>query len=257
MSKNKHGLDQFYTKPDVVQKCLQTLNLDTYEIIVEPSAGEGVFLNFAEHQNKIGYDIEPKSENIEKCDFLSKDLNFLKNHKVLFFGNPPFGRNSSLALKFIKKSSEFAHTIAFILPKGFKKRSMIDKIPLDFKIVKIMDLEHDNFTYNGNDYNVPCIWMVLEKTDKKRAKEEKLKPSKFQFVTKDSANLAIRRVGVNAGNAFLNTNVSVQSHYFISCENPFLLSTRLTKDLFSHNDTTGPRSISKNELICVIDSLSY
>ena len=126
--KNKYGLDQFYTKPKVVKKCLETLDLQKYDVIVEPSAGEGSFFNIAQHNNKIGYDLEPKSDKIERCDFLIKNLNFLNGKKVLFFGNPPFGRNSSLALKFIKKCCEYGDTVAFILPKGFVVKHKLVKL---------------------------------------------------------------------------------------------------------------------------------
>ena len=68
--KNKYGLDQFYTKPNVARKCLDTLKLQEYDTIIEPSAGEGVFFHIAEHENKIGYDLEPKSDDIKKCYFL-------------------------------------------------------------------------------------------------------------------------------------------------------------------------------------------
>ena len=61
LKKSKYGLDQFYTKPNIARKCLDTLNLQEYDTIIEPSAGEGVFFHMAEHENKIGYDLEPKS----------------------------------------------------------------------------------------------------------------------------------------------------------------------------------------------------
>jgi len=249
---SKYGLDQFYTKKDVVIKCLGYLNLDEFDTIIEPSAGDGAFLNEIIHKNKIGYDIEPKSDIILKQDYLTLNVENFVNKKTLVVGNPPFGRNSKMALAFIKKSI-FADTIAFILPKGFKKRSMIDKIPLNYEILIIEDLDNDNFIFEGSDYFVPCVWMVMKKTDKLRDKEKKIKPKKFTFVDKIHANLAIRRVGVNAGKPFLDVNVSEQSHYFIHVENPDELFKKINKDLFSHNDTTGPRSISKNELINILD----
>jgi len=255
MPKSKYGLDQFYTKPGVVEKCLETLNLDEYDIIIEPSAGEGVFYHMANHNNKYGYDLEPKSNDIEKCDFLTKDLSFTQNKKTLFFGNPPFGRCSSLALRFIKKCCEYADTVAFILPKGFKKRSMIDKIPLNFEVLVIKDLDDDLFTFEGNDYMVPCVWVVLKKTDTLREKELKLKPSKFTFTTKENSNLAIRRVGVNAGNVFTDVNVSEQSHYFLKVDNPITARELISEIRFSSGDTTGPRSIPKNELIIKLDEV--
>jgi hypothetical protein len=255
MQKSKYGLDQFYTKINVAKKCLLTLNLNEFDIIIEPSAGEGAFFNIAQHNNKFGYDLEPKTNGIEKCDFLIKDLSFLTNKKVLFFGNPPFGRNSSLALKFIKKCCEFGDTVAFILPKGFKKRSMIDKIPLNFEILIIDDLENDLFEFEGNDYMVPCVWVVLKKSDNIREKEKKLKPSKFNFTDKEHANLAIRRVGVNAGKVFTDVNVSTQSHYFLSVKDPNRAKELISKIQFSSGDTTGPRSLPKSEIIVNLDKI--
>lgn len=253
--KNKYGLDQFYTKPLIAEKCLETLNLTDYDIIIEPSAGEGVFFHMAEHENKFGYDLDPKSNDIEKVNFLEKDLNSLKGKKVLFFGNPPFGRNSSLALKFIRKCCEYGDTVAFILPKGFKKRSMIDKIPLNFEIIMIKDLEDELFTFEGKDFMVPCVWMVIKKSDVIREKEDKLKPTKFSFTNKSDANLAIRRVGVNAGHVFKDVDVSESSHYFLRVENPSHAHELISQLTFSTGDTTGPRSIPKNELIIKIDNV--
>jgi hypothetical protein len=47
---SKYGLDQFYTKKNVVIKCLGYLNLDEFDTIIEPSAGDGAFLNEIIHK---------------------------------------------------------------------------------------------------------------------------------------------------------------------------------------------------------------
>lgn len=253
MSKSKYGLDQFYTKKQIVENCIRDINFDEYDLVIEPSAGDGSFYNLIKHKNKIGYDLDPKTDNIIKCDFLTLNFTDLENKNVLVVGNPPFGRNSSLALQFIKKVSFFAKTIAFILPKGFKKRSTIDKIPLNYEIKKMVDIDKNSFTYNGKDYDVPCVWVILERSETNRTKEIKLKPTKFTFTKKENSNIAIRRVGVNAGKVFLNTDVSEQSHYFLNFENPEFVFEKIKNLKFSDNDTTGPRSIPKNELILKIE----
>lgn len=255
MSKSKYGLDQFYTKPEIARKCLQSLVLSQYDLIVEPSAGSGVFFDLAQHPNKLAFDIDPKSQNIQQCDFLTKDLSFLENKKVLFFGNPPFGRNSSLALKFIKKCCCYADTVAFILPKGFKKRSMIDKIPLNFQVQIMEDLEENLFTFEGKDFMVPCVWVVLKKSSELREKETKLTATKFTFTNKENANLAIRRVGINAGSVFTDTDVSLTSHYFLQVDDPERAKELISNITFSSDDTTGPRSIPKNELIIKLEEV--
>jgi hypothetical protein len=52
------------------------------------------------------------------------------NIKIIIhiIGNPPFGRQSSTAIKFIKKSCLFCNSLSFILPKSFKKDSLKNKV---------------------------------------------------------------------------------------------------------------------------------
>ena len=171
--------------------------------MVEPSAGMGAFYNLIDHPNKIGIDIEPKCSGVIKQDFLQWDDDvvnpFGPQPKVLTIGNPPFGRQGSLAMKFIKHASIFSTTIAFILPRGFKKRSVYDRVPLNFWKVNEINIPRDSFTFNREPFDVPCVWLEYEKKNKLRIKEKKLTPTTFEFATQENANISIRRVGVNAG----------------------------------------------------------
>ena len=66
--------------------------------------------------------MEPENSEIMKQDYLNFDYNTMikkKFNKIHVIGNPPFGRQSSLAIKFIKKSLEYCDSISFILPKSF------------------------------------------------------------------------------------------------------------------------------------------
>ena len=93
----------------------------------------------------------------------------------------------------------------------------------------------------------------MEKKDVLRVKPEKLEPINFIFVNKsESHNISFRRVGVYAGNIDTNTDdKSVQSHYFIK------FTIKISKDIlnqlinikFDTDNTVGPKSISKQELI--------
>ena len=66
--------------------------------------------------------MEPENDEIIKQDYLEFDFNLQNSYKrIHIVGNPPFGRQSSLAIKFIKKSCEYCDSISFILPKSFKK----------------------------------------------------------------------------------------------------------------------------------------
>ena len=257
--KKDYGLDQFYTNLDVAKKCIDSIDISKYDRIFEPSAGNGSFLNQITHPHKRGIDIEPRADNIEKLDFL-KYTHYvqagLRNPplKLLTIGNPPFGRQGSLAMKFIKHASSFSDTIAFILPRGFKKRSVYDRVPLNFWNVNEFDIPENSFTYNGKPFDVPCVWIQYDKRDELRTKEKKLIPTTFEFTTQENANVSIRRVGVNAGRTFSHTDVSTPSHYFIKVDSVDEFVNKVNKIKFSDGDTTGPRSISKNELISRIEN---
>ena len=264
--KKDYGLDQFYTNSDIAQKCIDTIDLSEYDLVIEPSAGSGAFYNLIDHPNKIGVDIEPKCSGVIKQDFLQWDLNEFPLPKVLTIGNPPFGRQGSLAMKFIKHASIFSTTIAFILPRGFKKRSVYDRVPLNFWKVNEIGIPENSFIYNGEPFDVPCVWMEYEKKNKLRTKEKKLTPKTFRFTTQEDANVSIRRVGVNAGKTSPYTGpdtysendtsytVSKASHYFIKVDNVDEFVNKVNQIKFSDGDTTGPRSIPTNELITKIDN---
>jgi hypothetical protein len=259
---SKYGLDKFYTKPEIVGLCLDTIDCGLYDYIIEPSVGSGAFFNKINHSNKIGIDLKPELTHISSTDiiithdFLTWELNkFPYPKNILIIGNPPFGRNGSLALKFIKKACQLGADIAFILPRGYKKQSVYDKIPLNYEKTFEIDLPYNSFYYNDVDYDVPCVWQIYKKGKDVRNKSTKATPKYFKFTDRLNADLAIRRVGALAGKVFSKTDVSESSHYFIKCELMDLLLTEVNTNLFSNNDTTGPRSISKNELISVIDGI--
>ena len=88
---------------------------------------------------------------------------------------------------------------------------------------------------------------------------EKLEPLHFEFVTKtDNPDISFRRVGVNAGVIDKNTEEkSIQSHYFIKFINDKSVDENislLSQISFDFNNTVGPKSISRQELIYKFNS---
>ena len=137
----KDKLDKFYTKKEVASICISQLNLDNYDVIIEPSAGSGNFSSQIE--GCIAYDIAPEHPDIIQQDFLTLEIDEnIKDKKILVIGNPPFGVQNNLAIAFFNRSAEFADTIAFILPKSFRKQSVQNRLSLDFSLVMDTELFH-------------------------------------------------------------------------------------------------------------------
>lgn len=263
--RTRETLDKFYTSPNIVSLCLQyiskELNIDKdHDLIIEPSAGNGAFVNGIKNmcQNHLFYDIQPGNDIIAKQDYLTLpiDKTIISDfHKIHIIGNPPFGKQSSLAIKFIKKSAKYCDTISFILPKSFKKDSMQQHFPRNFHLIFQTDLPQDSFLVNNILHNVPCVFQIWVKRTCLREVQEKLVPNdNYNFVKKDeNPDISFRRVGVYAGQFSRDIeNKSAQSHYFIKSKN--IISDQLLEKLNSisyHHveDTVGAKSISKQELI--------
>ena len=260
---NRNTIDKYYTKDIVVELCLNLvkkhIQINADDLIIEPSAGNGSFITGikALTSNFKFYDLEPENAEIIKQDYLLYDYDTIKSSiigKIHIIGNPPFGRQSSLAIKFIKKSCEFCSSVSFILPKSFKKDSLKKSFPLDFHLICEIDLPDKSFLVDGVEHNVPCIFQIWERKTYNRALIEKLEPLNFMFVEKiENPDISFRRVGVNAGVIDIKIDQkSIQSHYFIKFTNGKTINDNIKKlstITYDINNTVGPRSISKQELI--------
>jgi predicted RNA methylase len=254
-------IDKYYTSSNAVKKCMelimQNIQIKEYDLCIEPSAGNGSFIEnikliFNDYKF---YDLEPEHSEIIKQDYLTFDYSkLIKGEKIHVVGNPPFGRQSSLAIKFIKKSAEYCDSISFILPKSFKKDSLKKHFPLRFHLECEYDLPDNSFMVNNTSYNVPCVFQIWVKKNIQRIVPPKLVPNKYKFVKKEEKHdISFRRVGVNAGKVDRVTeNKSFQSHYFIKFD--AILTDELFDKLSNINynckdNTVGPKSIGKQELM--------
>ena len=156
------NLDKFYTKTNIAQECINLIPaLETYDSVVEPSAGAGSFSNLIKC---VAYDIAPEGESIIKQDFLQLARPF--GEKTLIVGNPPFGKRGLLARAFIKHSIELgAETIAFILPDTFSKLTNQKVFPSNWRLIIKHKLKGVNFTIENKDYYVPCSFFVWTKRE--------------------------------------------------------------------------------------------
>lgn len=256
----RNNNEKYYTKKEIVKLCIEEivkLNIvESKDLIIEPSCGNGAFIEDIKNLSTefIFIDIEPENEEISKSDYLDFKINKDATSKIHIIGNPPFGRQSSLANKFIKKSCEFCDSISFILPRSFKKDSMKKIFPLNYHLLFEMDLPDESFLVNDKSYNVPCIFQIWIKKDFNRDVIEKNLPLNFTFVKQDETpDISFRRVGVNAGLISKKIDKSPQSHYFIKFTNDKSIDEiieNLSNVSFNFNNTVGPKSISKQELIC-------
>jgi hypothetical protein len=269
--------DQFYTKPTVAAACVaRILTVWLNEVTevtgissrwIEPSAGGGAFVTAAAAagiSDIVAMDVAPTAAGIETADFLKWTAP--TGAASLVFGNPPFGRQGSLAKAFIARAASFASRIAFILPRSFQKPSMSRAFPPEFHCIWSEELSEDSFLVNGKSHAVPCVFQLWERRiGVPRELMVAAEAEGFSYVkSTESHDFVVRRVGVRAGAAMVaavGVSPSPQSHHFIRIADDVReaisiteITTKISAHIFPTN-TTGPRSLTKSEINGVINAI--
>ena len=171
---NYREKDQFFTPPQVAAYCIDTFKDKLAELgvdeslfnYVEPSAGNGSFCNLLPSDRTISFDVEPRSKNILKQDFLDWLPSDLKNNVVI--GNPPFGLRGHTALKFINHAAYFADFVVFILPQLFESdgRGSPKKRISALNLIHSEKIDTAFLDPEGNEIKVNTVFQIWSKNFK-------------------------------------------------------------------------------------------
>ncbi|MGL5014345.1 MAG: hypothetical protein ACRC6V_08680 [Bacteroidales bacterium] len=197
---DRKGLDKFYTNERASTTFLsflqRSLNLDSFENIVEPSAGAGALLKLLP-KRAVGVDIAPEFEGIIKSDFF--DYTYPEGSTITV-GNPPFGNRSSLAIEFFKHAAKSSDAIAFIIPVTWEKFSIQKRLPEGWALIASERLPEDSFEFGGKPYKVRCcmqVWVRSTGSVSDRVRSQRIEQAPpishndFYFTTKDSADFFV------------------------------------------------------------------
>lgn len=267
-------LDQFYTSRPVAKECidilLHYLGRRANIRFLEPSAGDGAFLEQLPKAQRVGVDLDPKGTlgEIICADFLGRsasvDAFVLPNTSGIdwvVIGNPPFGKNASLAVDFFNKAAEFSQVVAFIVPRTFNKSSVQKRLSRHFHLVENRALARDSFLFEGEAYSVPCAFQIWERrAEARQTTPTPLEHTHFKFISGADASpltdFGFRRVGALAGKVIPEfRGYSPASHYFLRPNLELVSREQLIARLGSISwdsvrmNTAGNPSISKRELV--------
>lgn len=138
------GKEQFYTPRAVADRVVAQVfdvapdaDLRTW---IEPAGGSGVFIDAARDVgvlDVVSFDIEPRHPDVAHGDFLQQRLNVSGAVSV---GNPPFGRNNALSVPFFNHCARYSDYIAFIVPRSWRKWSVLNRLDPHFHLVTDDDL---------------------------------------------------------------------------------------------------------------------
>ena len=149
------GKEQFYTPADLARDLFTDVaavvtNL-AERVIIEPAGGTGAFIKAAKKFGVAGivsFDIEPKHAGITEQNFLEAEFDL---KKAVTISNPPFGRNNSLSIPFFNKAAEHSDYICFIVPRSWRKWSVINRLDQRFHLVFDKDIQIDYVDENGDE----------------------------------------------------------------------------------------------------------
>ena len=265
----EEGLDKFYTLPVYSKKCIDKVfefySDSKWDLIIEPSAGNGSFLNQIPIDNNIiGMDISPEHSNIIKQDFF-KYYPPTNMTNILALGNPPFGRVSSLAIKFFNHAAQWASVIAFIIPRTFRRVSVQNKLNDSFHLVYDEEIPNSPCCFSP-PMMVKCCFQIWEK---KMTKREIIhlstKHSDWEFLPfgpidnngqptpPDGADFAMRAYGGKIGEIKLNdlNELRPKSWHWIksNIEKKELISRFNKLDYSNSLNTARQNSMGRGELV--------
>jgi len=251
-------LDKFYTKPEVVDTCLDFLNvispIENFDTILEPSCGSGAFSSKLPKRT-INLDIKPEYLDALKQDFLEyQDLHRSNGKKILTIGNPPFGRISSLAIKFFNHASLFSDTIAFIVPQTFKRISVQNKLNRNMIFVNEVDLPKGSFI--PETMQAKCVFQVwrYNRVPKKKV-VLKLRHKDFEFISipeRGKADIAIKAYGGTNDCGKIKhdfTNLNPKAYHFIKASEEVLDRFKNLSYYPLSSHTARQDSLGRSELI--------
>lgn len=153
------GKEQYYTPADVAAHCVQVMDqVATRDVYLEPAGGTGSFVDALQGRSVVSYDIEPKHPAVQYGDFLTLELSI---SNVITITNPPFGRNHSLSIPFFNKCADLSDYIAFIIPKSWRKWSILNRLDRRFHLVHDEELKVDYI--DGGSGKLNTIFQIYEK----------------------------------------------------------------------------------------------
>jgi hypothetical protein len=251
-------LDQIFTTDEVARDLLGFV-IRRYgshpHLFIEPSAGLGAFLKHMP-ASKIGIELDCKIPGLLAADFLTVSVQC--DRSIVVVGNPPFGRNSSMAVRFFNRAARMADVIAFVLPRTFRKASIQNRLHENFHLVEEIDVPPSAFTFRSKLCDVPCTFQVWERRQGKRELHElQMSHPDFEFTDRDNADFAVQRVGANAGRVHHDYEQSswrtgikpVEDHYFI--RGPVERIFRKLDFASMARNTAGNPSLAKSEIVAL------
>jgi len=175
-------------------------------------------------------------------------------------------------VKFFNICAKFCETIAFIIPRTFKRISVQNQLNLNFHLIYSEDLPYSNKDCIFEPaMSAKCCFQIWQKQSTKRKKVELPKshkdweflafgpnitdtnhPRQGQPSAPSGASFALKAYGANCGEVVTKNlkDLSPKSWHWIKCDDPKKLISRFGQlDYSISKDTVRQDSIGRAELV--------
>lgn len=170
------GKEQFYTPAELAFRLTgvlaEVVGDFSNRTVIEPAGGTGAFIEAAAACGATdirAFDIEPRHQLVKKADFLATKI---KVQHAITISNPPFGRNNALSIPFFNHAADSSNYIGFLVPRSWRKWSVINRLDRRFHLVHDEDLQIDYVDRHGeliNEKNrLRTCFQIWQKRDELR-----------------------------------------------------------------------------------------
>jgi hypothetical protein len=264
--KRKVAAEQYFTSAELARRCVDSVaarfTLAEFDLVVEPSAGEGAFFELLPSDKRIGIDILPQHPGLIEADFLAWQPPATAG-RILTIGNPPFGQRAALAFDFLAHAAAFSDMIAFILPRSFNKYTFINRVPRQFHLVDSFNC-HEFTDVSGRPVNVKAVFQIWQRQtvlreliqlpdshpdfDMRHAHLSRTSAAELARL-RSNYEFAIPQVGANFRPRDL-TLITKGSHWFIKPNVPGVRDRFAKMDFgFLDGMNTAHKSLSKRDIV--------
>lgn len=260
-------LERFYTSRPLAARCVAMADarfpIASFDLVIEPSAGDGAFLRLLPAGKRLGLDLHPAADGIAQADFLAWTPP-ASNPDILTIGNPPFGQRGRLAIAFLNRACQFSRVVAFILPRSFRKDTFLNRVDRRFHLVCLEDCDAFRRPPDDEPVRIKAVFQVWERRQHPRDLVERpgdhedfaLRHAHLSRVTPQELarlradfDFAIPQVG----SVFLPRPVQevvAGSHWFVKARRPGVLETFRRLDFsFLKGMNLSFTSLSKKDIV--------
>ena len=177
-NRRKTGKEQYYTPPETAIEIVDRLIFRFPDAVdrvwIEPAGGIGTFVDVAKSigvSSIVSVDIEPHHPDVQKANFLETKFDL---SGAVSIGNPPFGRNNSLSIPFFNRCATMSDVICFIVPKSWRKWTVINRLARNFHLVDDYELQINYLDLQGVPLSEKSVLRTVVQTWERRDVEREL-----------------------------------------------------------------------------------